>query len=77
MRNDQPGNTAVHSPRVFAELDEVALARPVHVQSLDKELPTGARGTVVGVWQNERAYEVEFAKPFACLVTVPAEGLSA
>lgn len=77
MQNDLSGNTTVHGPRAFGELDEVALARAVYVESLHKELPAGSRGTVVGVWQEGRAYEVEFAKPFECLVTVPAEGLSA
>ena len=75
-----PANTASVSERashVFNELDEVALTRAVHVQAEGRELPTGARGTVVGVWQGGRAYEVEFVKPFACLVTVPAESLSA
>ena len=66
--------SALHA---FHELDEVILARPVDVRDLGKELPAGARGTVVDVWQGGRAYEVEFAAPFACLVTVPAEGLAA
>jgi hypothetical protein len=42
---------------------------------LDQDLPAGAHGTVVGVWQGGRAYEVEFSEPFECLVTVPAERL--
>jgi hypothetical protein len=62
---------------MFSELDEVALATPVYVKDLGKELPAGARGTVVGVWQGGRAYEVEFSKPFECLATVPSEGLTA
>jgi hypothetical protein len=65
------------APRAFHELDEVILARAVGVSELGKALPAEARGTVVGVWQGGRAYEVEFAAPFACLVTVPAEGLAA
>jgi hypothetical protein len=62
--------------RVFEELDDVTLAAPVHIAALDQELPAGAHGTVVGVWQGGHAYEVEFSEPFECLVTVPAEGLS-
>src|ERR1700728_299880 len=61
--------------RVFDELDDVTLAAPAHVASLDQDLPAGAHGTVVGIWQGGRAYEVEFSEPFECLVTVPAEGL--
>jgi type III restriction enzyme len=63
--------------RIFDELDDVTLAAPVHVASLERELPAGSHGTVVGVWHGGRAYEVEFSEPFECLVTVPAEGLSA
>ena len=66
-----------HAPRTFSELDEVSLTRPVRIQDIGRELPAGARGTIVGVWQGGRAYEVEFAKPFPCLVTVPSESLSA
>jgi len=61
--------------RAFEELDDVTLAVPVHVASLDQDLPAGAHGTVVGIWQGGRAYEVEFSEPFECLVTVPADGL--
>jgi hypothetical protein len=61
---------------LFKELAEVALAVPVHDKTSGRNLPAGAHGTVVGVWQGGRAYEVEFSEPFACLVTVPAEGLS-
>ena len=64
-----------HSKVMFDELDDVTLAAPVHVASLDRDLPAGAHGTVVGVWHGGRAYEVEFSEPFECLVTVPAEGL--
>lgn len=61
----------------FAELDEVTLAAPVYIGADRRELPAGSHGTVVGVWQGGRAYEVEFTRPFACLVTVPPEGLAA
>ena len=66
---------AAHSRHMFDELDDVTLAAPVHVASLGRDLPAGAHGTVVGVWQGGRAYEVEFSEPFECLVTIPAEGL--
>jgi hypothetical protein len=61
----------------FHELDQVTLAEAVYVTELERELPVGASGTVVGIWQNGRAYEVEFSQPFECLVTVPSEGLKA
>lgn len=61
----------------FAELDEVTLTGPVFVEALGLELPAGSHGTVVGIWQGGKAYEVEFTKPFECLVTVLPEGLAA
>jgi Domain of unknown function (DUF4926) len=61
----------------FKELDDVALAAPVYVKAANRELPAGARGTVVGVWRGGDGFEVEFTEPFECLVTVRAEGLSA
>ena len=74
-RNSGRNGRGSGGTRVFAELDDVTLAAPVHVASLDQDLPAGAHGTVVGVWQGGRAYEVESSEPFECLVTVPAEGL--
>ena len=76
-----PSGTASHNdPPVAAASSassyEVALAQAIHVQSAGRDLPVGARGTVVGIWRGGLAYEVEFAMPFARLVTVPAEGLS-
>ena len=76
-----PARTATRTHRIprkvrsFDELDDVTLAAPVHVAALDRDLPAGSHGTVVGVWQGGRAYEVEFSEPFEALVTVPAEGL--
>jgi len=61
----------------FKELDDVVLAAPVRVASAGRDLPAGARGTVVGVWQNGAAYEVEFTQPFACLVTLREMSLRA
>ena len=77
MGNEPAGDIAANGRHMFNELDEVALARPVYVKDVGRELPAGARGTVVGVWEGGRAYEVEFAKPFECLVTVPTESLCA
>ena len=69
----------VAEPRgsAFKELDDVVLAAPVHVATLGRDLPAGAHGTIVGVWRNGAAYEVEFTQPFACLVTLRAASLQA
>jgi hypothetical protein len=61
----------------FKELDDVALTAPVRVVTAGRDLPAGAHGTVVGVWRDGAAYEVEFTQPFACLVTVRAASLQA
>jgi hypothetical protein len=62
---------------VFGELTRVMLTRPVFVQEANRELPAGSRGTVVAIWQDGKAYDVEFALPFPCLVTVRPERLAA
>jgi hypothetical protein len=56
----------------FKELDDVALTAPVYVRAVDRDLPAGARGTVVAVWRDGDAFEAEFTKPFECLITVRA-----
>ncbi len=63
--------------RIFAELDRAFLVADVAVAGHQRPLPAGTSGTVVGVWAEGKAYEVEFSTPFPCLVTVPAEGLRA
>ena len=77
MPDHAPGDKDVRGSRMFNELDEVALATPVYVKDVGRELPAGARGTVVGIWQGRKAYEVEFSTPFECLVTVPSADLAA
>jgi Domain of unknown function (DUF4926) len=67
----EPGGSA------FKELDDVVLAAPVRVAAAGRDLPAGAHGTVVGVWRDGAAYEVEFSQPFPCLVTVRAASLLA
>jgi hypothetical protein len=61
----------------FKELDDVVLTAPVRVVKTGRDLPAGAHGTVVGVWLDGAAYEVEFSHPFECLVTVRAASLRA
>lgn len=50
------------------ELSRVSLARPVEVEG--GILPAGSTGTVVHVYPGERAYEIEFVRPFHALATV-------
>lgn len=70
-------NAAEPRGSAFKELDDVVLAAPVRVAAAGRDLPAGAHGTVVGVWRDGAAYEVEFTRPFACLVTVRAASLMA
>ena len=51
----------------------VSLSRPV--TSEDGQLPSGAVGTVVHVYPQERAYEVEFFQPFHTVATVEATAI--
>jgi hypothetical protein len=52
------------------ELSLVSLAIPVEAEG--GVLPPGSTGTVVHVYPEERAYEVEFIRPFHTLATVQA-----
>ena len=49
----------------------VQLRRPGH-----KILPCGSHGTVVAVWADGKAYEVEFIRPFHCQITIEAVELA-
>lgn len=48
------------------ELDRLVLDE--EVDTADGLLPRGAEGTVVLVWRNGEAFEVEFTRPFPALV---------
>jgi hypothetical protein len=68
-----------HSPpdapiRPFPEHSMVALLLSVELED-GRLLPPKAEGAVVGIWADGAAYEVEFAKPFHAIVTVPATKL--
>lgn len=52
------------------ELSLVSLLLPV--ESDGGLLPAGATGTVVHVYPDERAYEVEFNQPFHTVATIVA-----
>jgi hypothetical protein len=55
------------------ELTRVALAKTIKTD--DGLLPLGAAGTVVHVYPGERAYEVEFTRPFHTVATVEATAI--
>ncbi len=55
------------------ELSLVALARPVEAEG--RVLPAGSVGTVVHVYPDEKAYEVEFIRPFHAVATVEAAAI--
>lgn len=61
-------------PSVLAELAAVALGSEVTTDD-GRVLGAGACGTIVGVWGNGTAYDVEFIEPFAALGTVGAEAI--
>lgn len=52
----------------FRELAVVSLIAPLEVR--DRRLPVGARGTIVHVYRDGEAFEVEFQRPFHCVTTV-------
>ncbi|WP_245524351.1 hypothetical protein [Methylobacterium nonmethylotrophicum] len=39
-------------------------------------IPAGTEGTIVGIWRDGAACEVEFAQPPGALATVAADGLT-
>ena len=62
--------------RGIPELSRVALRRPHECAPEGKVLPEGATGTVVIVYRGGAGYEVEFARPFHCLVTVQPDEIT-
>jgi len=69
------GRSGRAKPRpIFPELSRVRLAKEFCLGE-GKTLPVGTSGTVVGVWAQGEAYEVEFSKPFHAVLTVPAQQL--
>lgn len=61
------------TPRGFAELSQVRLVRPAPTDE-GIMVAAGTHGTVVGIWPDHAAYEVDFA---AGLATVEASLLVA
>ena len=65
------------APRsVFKDLDRVVLTAEVTTDDGDR-VEAGSAGTVVGVWLDGAAYEVEFTTPVAGLATVLPSALRA
>ncbi|MFC5554329.1 DUF4926 domain-containing protein [Methylobacterium iners] len=56
------------------DLDAVVLTADVRTDDGDV-MKAGTEGTVVGIWRDGAAYEVEFPEPMGALATVPADQL--
>ena len=52
----------------FEEFTEVSLVRPVAIHGIS--MPMGARGTVMAVYADQMAYEVEFEDPRHVVLTL-------
>lgn len=63
------------APAHYAELSVVRLARDLDVEG--ETLKAGTRGTVVGVYADGAAYEVEFNTPFHAVLTLETADLNA
>ena len=63
-------------PQSLAELSMVALLRDVMTDD-GVTVPAGTEGTIVGIWANGEAYEVEFDEPVVGNATVRVDALRA
>ncbi|WP_019906041.1 hypothetical protein [Methylobacterium sp. 77] len=68
LRKDDPGGT-------LRDLDEVTLLAEAMTDD-GATVPAGTAGTIVGIWRDGEAFEVEFALPEGALATVRAEALT-
>jgi hypothetical protein len=59
----------------FRDLDSVLVTIPVTTDDGDL-IPAGTEGTIVGIWRDGAAYEVEFAQPPGALATVASDDLA-
>lgn len=57
----------------YPELSVVCLTRAVETEG--SVLPPGACGTIVHVYPDARAYEVEFNRPFHTVATVESDAI--
>lgn len=55
-----------------AAIRELSLVARQHLDD-GRDLPSGSEGTIVATWARGAAYEVEFTKPFAMLVTLETD----
>jgi Domain of unknown function (DUF4926) len=60
-------------PRSIPELSIVSLKRSRECEG--KVLPEGTTGAVVYAYRDGAGYEVEFAEPFHCVLTVGADDI--
>ena len=63
-------------PAPLAELSVVEILRDVETDD-GVTVPAGSRGTIVAIWADGEAYEVEFARPVVGLATVIGAHLQA
>ena len=70
MRRGEP------RPTQFPELSVVEVLRDVRTDD-GLAIPAGSRGTIVAIWGEGDAYEVEFSRPVVGLATVLAGALRA
>ena len=61
------------TPPAIEELSRVALATDLEVEG--GRLPAGSTGTVVGIYRQGAAYEIEFTQPFHVVATVRADAI--
>ncbi|KQP93813.1 hypothetical protein ASF60_14275 [Methylobacterium sp. Leaf113] len=67
LRKDEPGVD-------LRELDDVVLLADARTDD-GTLIQAGTEGTVVAIWQDGAAYEVEFTEPEGALATVRATGI--
>ena len=62
-----------------ALFQELSVVQTTHVVETDEgeTVPVGSCGTIVGIWGDGEAYEVEFSRPVAGLATMRADMLRA
>lgn len=58
----------------FRELQVIRISKEVETEDGEK-VPSGTCGTIVGVWGQGEAYEVEFTDPIG-VATIRADGLN-
>ncbi|CAA2138665.1 MULTISPECIES: DUF4926 domain-containing protein [Methylobacterium] len=68
LRKDDPG-------AALRDLDDVTLLADVTSDD-GVTIPVGTAGTIVGVWRDGEAFEVEFALPEGAVATVHAGALT-